>query len=383
MDLDAAPLPCPDPGEDDTPSRELAAPRPVSLDGLPRARLGLLGRSRLLPALRGRALTVRLRRPGGRTIAHEIAGRARRVGLPVTFTPFASAKPCSARCRFCSETLRHRDSRRLAASLRAGPGWGDRLGCVLRDLRSLPMGLSLSGLEATDDVDWLRRVVKESRAHEAAGGCWTDKVLYSNAAGLLGGGLEALKPLGLDRFELSRHHEGDAANNWIMRFRDDVAVRHTRRWLDAAHAARRLAEVRLVCVLQKAGVSGPEGANRYLQWASDHGLHDVVFRELARLGDAYRDTAGKRYADDARAPAEPVAAALLADDRFEPTELVAGYYFWTLRGRWRGHTTVAVEASDYVEMKERHDSDVIHKLILFGDGTLGADWDPDRQVLSR
>ncbi len=42
---------------------------------------------------------------------------------PITFTPFASARPCSARCVFCSETLVHRAVRLLSASLRPQPDY--------------------------------------------------------------------------------------------------------------------------------------------------------------------------------------------------------------------------------------------------------------------
>ena len=38
-------------------------------------------------------------------VDHAIDGVPRRISTSVTFTPFASAQPCSARCRFCSETL--------------------------------------------------------------------------------------------------------------------------------------------------------------------------------------------------------------------------------------------------------------------------------------
>ncbi|MEO0811954.1 MAG: hypothetical protein AAFY60_03760, partial [Myxococcota bacterium] len=36
---------------------------------------------------------------------HRFGSVTRPVALPVTFTPYAAAQPCSARCRFCSETL--------------------------------------------------------------------------------------------------------------------------------------------------------------------------------------------------------------------------------------------------------------------------------------
>ncbi|WP_428214340.1 hypothetical protein, partial [Enterococcus casseliflavus] len=52
----------------------------------------------------------------------EIGGRTVQIAQPVTFTPYASAQPCSARCRFCSETLD--DGGPHAAALRPGPQYG-------------------------------------------------------------------------------------------------------------------------------------------------------------------------------------------------------------------------------------------------------------------
>ncbi|MFX7620792.1 hypothetical protein ABTJ52_20545, partial [Acinetobacter baumannii] len=75
----------------------------------------------------------------------EIGGRTVQIAQPVTFTPYASAQPCSARCRFCSETLDEGGPH--AAALRPGPQYGAQLRQALAALRGLPLSWSLSGLE--------------------------------------------------------------------------------------------------------------------------------------------------------------------------------------------------------------------------------------------
>src|SRR6478736_5988140 len=112
---------------------------------IPDAALGLLTRSDFYPVLRDARLGVRLRLPTpDRLRDHRIGGVVRRVAQPVTFTPFASAQACSARCVFCSETLVHRDARVLSASLRPAGDYHAGLRRALHELRGLPIGISLS-----------------------------------------------------------------------------------------------------------------------------------------------------------------------------------------------------------------------------------------------
>jgi len=88
-----------------------------------------------------------------------VGEKTRRFVLPITLTPFASVQPCSARCVFCSETLIPSDAAELSATLRPQPDYFDAFRAALAQLRLLPMGISLSGLEATDNIPWLMSVL--------------------------------------------------------------------------------------------------------------------------------------------------------------------------------------------------------------------------------
>jgi hypothetical protein len=324
-------------------------------------------------------------------VEHPIAGRAFAFAMPVTFTPFASARACSARCVFCSETLIPADTTRMSASLRPGPGYFDDLDATLAALRPVPLGLSLSGLEATDDAPWLLRLLAALMDHERRGGRWTDRVLYSNGAGLYPGTtgeriVPRLQDLALTRVELSRHADHEAANMAIMRFRPGVLVAEQAIFEDTVRFVSRHLPVRLVCVVQEGGVASVDQVLRYAAWARALGVRDLVFRELSRIHGGYRPTRSLRIVDRRRVPIERLLAPLLAragHGDLRADAVTVGYYYWNVRFTYAGDTALVLETSDYNVMKQQHRTDVIHKLVFHADGTLAADWDPDRQVILR
>jgi len=321
----------------------------------------------------------------------EVGGQLRRFVLPLTFTPFASARPCSARCVFCSETLVHKEAGLLSASLRPRSGYFTALAAALAALRPLPLGLSLSGLEATDDAVWLETVLDVLEHHEAAGHPFLEKVLYSNGAGLASPEtgerlIHRLAAFGLDRVELSRHHEDAANNDAIMRFRAGVLV-GTQACFEALLARLRpRLHVRLVCVIQRGGVADLAGVRRYLDWAEAQGVSDVVFRELSRLGDQYRENAPFLRVRAARVPIEGILEEIWPPGvtfapGFSLTGGKHGYYYWNLKMRYHDALDVTFETSDYRTMKERHHSGEIYKLIFHANGALCGDWDPTKDVI--
>jgi hypothetical protein len=316
-----------------------------------------------------------------RVALHSFAGIERDVALPVTFTPFASARPCSARCTFCSETLVHDESRVLSASLRPRATYAQELAACLRVLEGLPIGYSLSGLEATDDVDWLERVLDVLQGHGERSPV-DERVLYSNGNGLSPRStgarlLPRLVAFGLTRVEMSRHAVAQEANDAIMRFHAHAHVRERAAFEDTVRFVRAGGvHVRLVCVVQKGGVASFDDALAYVAWARSLGVNDVVFRELSRTGASYRDNNALRLVDDGRVSIETFLRAL---DR-APVGEKRGYYYENVRCDFDG-VTVTFEWSDYVNMKARHRSGVVHKLVFHANGNLCADWDPEREVL--
>ncbi len=354
----------------------------------------LSGGSPLFAALRASTPHLEWRVPAAadasRWRQQRIGARDYRVAQPVTFTPYASVRPCSARCRFCSETLRPQVGGTAAASLRPPPDYFAQLRQARAQLRGLPLSHSLSGLEMTDDEAWFVELLQTLGAAEREGLLVEQRVLYSNGAGFARGHgevlLQALQRFGLSWIELSRHHPQQAQNDAIMRFRPGEAIADADVFVATAQRIAEALPLRMVCILQHGGIADADGVAAYLDWARACGARTVIFREFSRLGDGYRDGGTARYLTQARVAVEQVLGACMAAPwwrELQPLQITEGYYFWNLRLATADGMEVVFETSDYGAMHARHDSGDIYKLVFFADGRLCAGWQPDRDLLWR
>ena len=338
------------------------------------------------------ALPLRQRLPpdddATRWVSHVIGDRPYRVAQPITFTPYAAARPCSARCTFCSENLRETGAGRAAATLRPAGDYFDALRGALAQLRGLPLSYSLSGLETTDDAAWCRRMLDTLDDAARDGVPVAERVLYSNGAGFAQAHgevlIEAFARFRLSWVELSRHHPDAVRNQTIMRFRPGEPIADGEVFVATARRLRDHFPLRLVCLVQRGGIEDADGVAAYLRWAATLGAGTVIFREFSRLDDGYRDNATRRYLDDARVPMPALVGAVLASPlraALTPIERTAGYYFDNLRLRHRDGFDVVFEASDYARMHARHASGALYKLVFHANGRLCGGWSPDRDVL--
>jgi hypothetical protein len=354
-------------------------------------RMPLIERSAAYAQLRARFGDLALREPGAgdaaRWVTHALGGRRVRLAQPLTFTPYASAEPCSARCRFCSETLVDDTAHGpMSASLRPGAGYFDALRRALHALRGVPLSYSLSGLENTDDPDWFLALL-DTLAH-VDGPTIEDRVLYSNGAGLAADGarlLPALRDFRLSWLEWSRHHDEAGANQAIMRFRDGETVADGKVFAQALRAAQDAVPVKLVCIVQRGGIATADDLCRYIDWARGQGVRTVIFREFSVLPDRYRRNATRRYIDDTRVAIDALLLECLTEarfmDRFAPLALTGGYYFWNARWQSPDGMEVVFETSDYGAMLAHEESGDIYKLVFHANGNLCAGWQPSRDVL--
>ncbi|MDP9989830.1 hypothetical protein J2W28_000791 [Variovorax boronicumulans] len=365
-----------------------APPVEIALADLPRS-----AASPLFERLRASVSRVTRRTPlaheAARWHTHTIGGVARRFAQPITFTPYASVRPCSARCSFCSENLRKTDGGTPASRLRPASDYFDGLARALRALRGVPLSWSLSGLETSDDADWMLQLLHTLTASEKDGPLIEDRVLYTNGAGFAASQGEALRcalqAFGLSWLELSRHHHDGATNQAIMRFRPEVAIGDQAVFERTALQLADAVPLRLVCILQRGGVAQPQDVAAYLLWARQCGAGTVVFREFSRLDDGYRDNATARYLRAERVSMDALLTACLDDPEVSHgwtlDALTEGYYFWNLRLRTASGLNVVFESADYGAMHERHATGDIYKLVYFADGQLCAGWEPGHDVL--
>lgn len=325
-----------------------------------------------------------------RWISHSIAGVTHRFAQPLTLTPYAAVQACSARCRFCSETLRdQRQAGRMAAALRPGPDYFSSLRDALSALEDLPLSYSLSGLESTDDPDWLLELLATLH-NPARGPKVEDSVMYSNGAGLVehaGRLLPALTSFGLSAIEWSRHHDAQETNQRIMRFRSGQRVAGQDAFQQAVEQVNSSIPVRLVCVVQRGGIATPDDAVRYIDWAHGLGISTVIFREFSELPASYRDSATRRYINSERVAVDDLLEGCMADRRFrerhQPLTLTSGYYFWNARWQTADRQEVVFEKSSYASMLAHESSGLVYKLVFHANAHLCAGWQPDHHVLWR
>lgn len=305
----------------------------------------------------------------------------------LTFTPYANPTPCNAHCAFCSEELLRLDATRLSAKTVIGDqdryfagldrAWGE--------LAGFPMGLSVSGLEATSHPAWLLRLLALLERHEPL---FPLRVLYTNGSGLAADArlIPALATARFDRVELSRCHFDEAVNHRVMRFDKGVAIRERAVFEDTV---RRLVDagpgLKLVCVLTTQGVATLEQVEAYLDDAERLGVMQVVFRELSELGALYREGPVTRWIDGHRVSARALMEQVMTNEQVTRPGwtfkgMTAGYYYSNEVYR-RGAVEVVLEAASYVAHHELVQTGVLQKLVFHSTGDLCGDWVPNAQVV--
>jgi hypothetical protein len=320
---------------------------------------------------------------------HSVNNIPYRFAQPITLTPYASANACSARCHFCSETLRPKHGGVAAAALRPRENYFEGLSAALHALDKLPISFSLSGLEATDDAAWFLRLLTTLTDAEKNGLSVHERVLYSNGAGFAHDNpaklLQPMKTFKLSWLELSRHHFSEEQNQAIMRFRSNETIANNTVFESIAHQISDTLPLKMVCIIQHGGIDTAEKLQQYLTWAISCGATSVIFRELSKFDDYYRVTRSQQYIEQMRVSLDDLLSECIKQqcwlDDMTITHITEGYYFWNVKFQHPDGVEVVFESSDYTAMHNKHDSGDIYKLVYFANGQLCAGWEPNRDII--
>lgn len=319
-------------------------------------------------------------------VTRTLRGRSWKLRPGLTFTPYANPTLCNARCAFCSEELLRRDATRLTAHspITDHDRYFAALDRAWGELSGFPMGLSLSGLEATSDPAWLRRLLALVRQH---GDLFPERVLYTNGTGLVTHPdlIDHLNETGFTRAELSRCHFDEEVNQRIMRFRRTEPVRRADAFEQLIGALRGRVPVKLSCILSTPGTSTITDVEAYIDRAHALGVEQIVFRELSALGDAYQPSRTHRWVDENRAPIRPLMDTVMPDaGRLRPgwrfSGSTSGYYYYNEVYERRG-VRIILEASSYTAHHDAVRSGVLQKLVFHSTGDLCGDWVPSSLVI--
>lgn len=308
----------------------------------------------------------------------------------LTLTPFANAVKCNAHCTFCSEDLVRKDghiptAKRLIFDYDT---YFNGLKEVLLSCKGLKIGLSLSGLEATAEPEWLLRLLQLMKEIESDFS-FDEKVMYTNGSGFVTNPeiIEALQEADFDRFELSRCHYDEKINQEIMRFNRNQPVWKNEVYEQVFQNSYLKSKIKNSCILTKKGVNSIAEAERYLDWAHSLGVTTVVFREMSRLDDSYRNNTTFAWIQENRVEIEGIMQAIAPEysalrDNWSYVHSTVGYYYYNEHFLWKNKVEVIIETSSYPALMKANASGVAQKLIYHSNGNLTGDWDADNYVLA-
>ncbi len=324
-------------------------------------------------------------------IKQTILGKAFHFRPGLTLTPFANARACNAHCRFCSEELQRKDGHQLTAKnyIRDYDRYFQGLETALRELGGLPIGLSLSGLEATAEPEWLLRllVLFQKVLPDFQ---FDEKVLYTNGTGLYRFPelIPALERAHFDRIELSRCHYDSEINQKVMYFNRNEPVWENGPYEELVKSCQGRLFVKNSCILTKTGIKTLEEMETYLEWAASLGVKEVVFRELSRLDDNYLPNSTAKWVRENRVSIDPILARLSPDMsntragwKYQSSTL--GYYYYNEHFLYKGKTEVIIETSSYPALMSANDTGTIQKLVFHSNGNLCGDWDPSSHIIGK
>lgn len=299
-------------------------------------------------------------------------------GSQLSFTPYIYNK-CSANCDFCSEKL-VRNGKVMVCDEQC-PDYVDRLRQVFDWLRNRPVFLSLSGKEPSESVELLEIITEEAVKFINSGGVITDKVMYSNLSGFCKEKQRLLKVISdieLTRIECSRHHYDEDMNQSIVNFKTGESIKRNDVFQSVVRELNQYVPMKMVCVLQKKGISTIQEILRYLEFAKETGVREVVFRELAMFDDAVDAGVTTKYIIDNRIELMEILK-VLSPAQFSCVHIIEGYYYYSFQYRYKD-MCVSFEMSDYEEMIRKHYGNQLYKLILYPNGTLCKDWNMEGEI---
>lgn len=321
---------------------------------------------------------------------HSFRGNKVKLRPGLTLTPFANAVKCNAHCTFCSEDLVRKDGHIPTAKklILEYDDYFNGLKEVLRSCQGLKIGLSLSGLEATAEPEWLLRLLALMKEMEPEFS-FDEKVMYTNGSGFVTHPeiIEALQETDFDRFELSRCHYDATINQEIMRFNRNQPVWKNEVYEQLFQHSYLSKKIKNSCILTRKGVNSIAEAERYLDWASSLGVTTVVFREMSRLDDSYIPNHTFSWIQENRVEIEgimqaiaPLYSSLRKEWSYRCSTV--GYYYYNEHFLWKNKVEVIMETSSYPALMKANSSGVAQKLIYHSNGNLTADWDADNYVVA-
>ncbi len=288
-----------------------------------------------------------------------------------------SAQACNARCPFCVEELRP-SSRgiELAQQKRLEESdeiYFSKLKEVLRTLKALNPSISLTGGEISKDprLPKLLRTLQDFNTRK--------RTITTNASGLLDmreGKLviEWIALTGTAHLNISLAHYDLEKSRSLMRYREGPSYADLKKIITIAQNGG--VSVRFSCVLLKNEIDDVESIKKYIEFAKDLGVNNIIFRQLMKTDPAsHLLNFVVRYSDQRRVQLEGLLQELHRHSEFELRNQIMGYYYYVEVWRYKNVDVVFEEADlAQLERTKAEKTGIIHELVFHPNAQLNSTW---------
>jgi GTP 3',8-cyclase len=295
---------------------------------------------------------------------------------------------CNADCQFCVAHLRYLQDGSVyyKPEISSTEIYLEGLTRSLEAVQAVNPSVSITGGEPTVNkrLPAILRTIAKTGARK--------RTLTTNASGLgwkVEGGsdtvLDRLAEYRLEHLNISRAHDDFATNCRIMKMAPHLlSDAQLREYIATARYCG--IRVRLSCALLKEGISTVDDMMRYIDWAADLGVDNVIFRQLMNFS---REAKGAipRYSNAQSVPLQPIWEELDRRDQMQVYHTVLGYYYY-VEVRKYGSLDIASEAADLNLIEPQLDKfskqrgkPVAFEMVYHPNGNLCAGWREERNIM--
>ena len=286
---------------------------------------------------------------------------------------------CNAGCSFCVAKLRYLVDKNeyLKPTIEDDELYYERLEYMLKTVAPLNPSVSLTGGEPTYShrikriMEMLNKYNIRKKTITTKGTFLFNKIGDDTILGLLI--MNDFKHL-----NISRAHYDEDQNNQIMKCDDKLDLRSISERVKGTGL-----RVRLSCVLLDNGVGTVPEMKKYMTFAKEYGIDNVVFRELMNYDESNVDLKNPvhNYCKDNRIHLQDIWEEVDKDTDFTFSNQVLGYYYYVEVYDYNGIAMVSESANIANIKKEKessltktHGTPVVYEMVFHPNGFLNGSW---------
>lgn len=315
-----------------------------------------------------------------------------------------TTEACDRSCNFCVAQLRYEQRSKIYEKpfIRNREEYIKRLNYILDLLKPLNPSVSITGGEPTissfflDIIDVLNKHQIRKKTITTNGRYLLAKFISSEKY-YKDYIIDVLIKNNFDHINISRAHFDDEINRELMPFNQNVNEKMLSLINPYFNKNEMLVEVakilkgtnlkpRLSCVLLKDGINSVEDIIKYIDFYSNLGFDNFIFRELMGFDKHAVNVKMKKFCEENKVYLNDIWEEIEREPKykdFEPILNLLGYYYYVEVYKYKNNT-IASERADlnqqYVE-KDSH-NDIIYEMVFHPNGVLSGSWIETEDVLS-